>query len=227
MFCPLLTSSSSAGHSWSWFWWCNLNCSPSDVCWKGTDWYELFLGQILVLSHRAGRGSETHLQLGTAFFFLRYIHFARSLFQHNVGFIFLFSSKYSNKISYREHAHESTRVNTSQHESWQMSTWTDWKGSWVCSDWGWWVDVTDLMFPSERWKLYGCGYFQVSIKLIFTWRMSSGTVEEWKSVWTGSDFDLSVLKRAAGREVMFLFIVPQSVQVFWTLLSVRITINLN
>lgn len=56
---------------------------------------------------------------------------------------------------------------------------------------------------------------------------NSGTVEEWKSVWTGSDFDLSVLKRAAGREVMFLFIVPQSVQVFWTLLSVRITINLN
>lgn len=55
----------------------------------------------------------------------------------------------------------------------------------------------------------------------------SGTVEQWKSVWTGSDFDLSVLKRAAGREVMFLFIVPQSVQVFWTLLSVRITINLN
>lgn len=119
MFCPLLTSSSSAGHSWSWFWWCNLNCSPSDVCWKGTDWYELFLGQILVLSHRAGRGSETHLQLGTAFFFLRYIHFARSLFQHNVGFIFLFSSKYSNKISYREHTHESTQVNMS-HDKCQL-----------------------------------------------------------------------------------------------------------
>lgn len=224
MFCPLLTSSSSAGHSWSWFWWCNLNCSPSDVCWKGTDWYELFLGQILVLSHRAGRGSETHLQLGTAFFFLRYIHFARSLFQHNVGFIFLFSSKYSNKISYRENAHESTRVNMS-HDKCQLGL-IEKVHEFVQTE----ADespVTDLMFPSERWKLYSYGYFQVSIKLIFTWRMSSGTVEEWKSVWTGSDFDLSVLKRAAGREVMFLFIVPQSVQVFWTLLSVRITINLN
>lgn len=224
MFCPLLTSSSSAGHSWSWFWWCNLNCSPSDVCWKGTDWYELFLGQILVLSHRAGRGSETHLQLGTPFFFLRYIHFARSLFLHNVGFIFLFSSKYSNKISYREHAHESTRVNMS-HDKCQLGL-IETVHEFVQTE----ADespVTDLMFPSERWKLYGCGYFKVSIKPIFTWRMSSGTVEEWKSVWTGSDFDLSVLKRAAGREVMFLFIVPQSVQVFWTLLSVRITINLN
>lgn len=43
---------------------------------------------------------------------------------------------------------------------------------------------------------------------------NSGTVEEWKSVWTGSDFDLSVLKRAAGREVMFLLLFHRACRSF-------------